>query len=113
MEERIKELEAELEKLRQENELLRQKIDLLIKRIFGSSSEKVDLDQLLLFDDQAVKKCDGDGPAEPEDKKPSPPRNSSKKRKRTSREATLPDNLPTEETTILPEEVEQSPQHYR
>ena len=37
-------------RLSAENELLRQKVDLLIRKIFGASSEKIDIDQLLLFE---------------------------------------------------------------
>ena len=37
------------EGLRRENELLRQKIDLLIRRVFGSSSERLDKAQLELL----------------------------------------------------------------
>jgi len=32
-----------------ENQLLRQKVDLLVRRVFGSSSEKLDLSQLQLL----------------------------------------------------------------
>jgi hypothetical protein len=41
-------LEA-LKQSRRENELLRQKIDLLIRRVFGSSSERLDKTQLELL----------------------------------------------------------------
>ena len=117
--EELEKLRAENARLREENarkdqeiELLRQKVDLLIKKVFGSSSEKVDLDQLLLFEQREVKKPDGDGLEELEDKKPSP-EHQSIRRKRTSREATLPDNLPVEETILIPEEVEACPHNYR
>jgi transposase len=95
-------------RLSAENELLRQKVDLLIRKIFGASSEKIDIDQLLLFDSQETKKPEGDGPA-PADK-PSPQR---KKNKRTKREATLPADIATEETILIPDEVKAHPQHYR
>ena len=39
---------AENERLRAENKLLRDKVDLLVRRVFGSSSEKLDANQLLL-----------------------------------------------------------------
>jgi len=41
-------LMAENEQLTAENRLLRDKVDLLVRRVFGSSSEKIDPDQLLL-----------------------------------------------------------------
>ena len=42
-------LQAALERSRQENLLLRQKIDLLVRRVFGSSSERLDRAQLELL----------------------------------------------------------------
>lgn len=72
--ERLREENARLAennaRLTAENELLRQKVDLLIRKIFGTSSEKLDIDQLLLFDTQETKKPAGDGPATED--KPSP-----------------------------------------
>ena len=50
-------LTKENEALREENKLLREKIDLLVRRVFGSSSEKVDTDQLLLALEGADKKA--------------------------------------------------------
>src|SRR5438874_12416424 len=41
--------QQELAAARQENELLRQKIDLLVRRVFGSSSERLDRHQLELL----------------------------------------------------------------
>jgi transposase len=99
---------AENARLLAENELLRQKVDLLIRKVFGASSEKIDLDQLLLFEIQEPKKSDGDG-QEPEDK-PSPAK---KRTKRTNREATLPADLPVEETILIPDEVRECPGNYR
>ena len=42
-------LQAALALSRQENSLLRQKIDALVRRVFGSSSEQVDRQQLELL----------------------------------------------------------------
>ena len=39
---------AENERLRAENKLLRDKVDLLVRRVFDSSSEKLDPGQMLL-----------------------------------------------------------------
>ena len=103
---------AENVQIRAENELLRQKIDILIKRIFGSSAEKIDLNQLLLFDAQAAKKLEGDAPRELEDNTTSPvPKKP--RAKRQNREATLPADLPTEEQTLIPDEVKNKPELFR
>ncbi len=91
----IAHLRAEIARKDQQIELLTQKVDALVKRIFGSSSEKLEADQLLLF--EVPKKPEGDGPA-PE-VEPSP---KNKRAKRISREATLPANLPVEETILIP-----------
>jgi len=112
MDRTVEKLEAEVARLREENELLRQKVDLLVRKVFGSSSEKIDLDQLLLFEEQASKKLAGDDPQVPENKESSPKSKSSRK-KRTSREATLPADLPEEETVLLPNEVKEQPDNYR
>lgn len=103
-------IETELQTLRKENQLLRQQLDLLIKKMFGSSSEKLDIDQLLLFEEAKAKK--------PEDDDLAPSSESSSKllttrKKRNSREATLPKDIQIEETVLLPEEVKQAPQDYR
>lgn len=41
--------DARLEELARENALLRQKVDALVRRLFGSKSERLDPDQLLLL----------------------------------------------------------------
>ena len=46
---RIRELEADKQQLAQEIKLLKEKLDLLIRRIFGSKSEKLDSAQLELL----------------------------------------------------------------
>ena len=107
-EDELGKLRGENARLVAENELLRQKVDLLVRKVFGASSEKLDLDQLLLFDPQPPKKPDGDGPAPEVESSPA-----KKRAKRTSREATLPTNLPVEETVLIPEEVREQPGNYR
>ena len=98
-------------RLAAENELLRQKVDLLCRKVFGRSSEKIDLNQMLLFDAQEAKKPEGDAAA-PE-LAPSPAIIKSRRTKRISREATLPTNLPVEETILIPDEVREHPEQYR
>jgi len=110
LQEENKKLRDEIARKDQEIELLTQKVDLLVKKLFGAKAEKLDLDQLLLFDSTKAKKPGGDGPA-PEDE-PSPQKKSPRK-KRTPREATLPDDLPVEETILIPDEVQAHPENYR
>ena len=98
-------------RLASENEILRQKIDLLVRKVFGSSSEKLDLDQLLLF--EQPKKPVGDDPAPAGESSPEASGSLRKPAKRPRKEATLPDDLPVEETILIPDEVKASPGHYR
>ncbi|MBT8450080.1 MAG: IS66 family transposase [Gammaproteobacteria bacterium] len=102
-------IQKELEELRAENAMLRQKLDALLRKVFGTSSEKVDLDQLLLFEEQPVKKPEGDAQKQ-EGKQASPSKKPRKKR--TPREATLPSNIEVEETILLPDEVKENPQDF-
>ena len=103
-------IEKELELLRKENALLRQKLEDLIKKVWGSSSEKVDIGQLLLFEDTEAKKSEGDEQLQEEESSPKPPK---KRKKRTSREATLPKDILVQEIVIIPDEVKASPGDYR
>jgi transposase len=92
--------------LRRENELLRQKIDLLVRRIFGSSSEKLDSAQLQLL--QLTETAPAPEPTpvplaepirSPRAHQPKPPR--------------LPDNLPVVEEVIDPAPVKAQPENWR
>lgn len=99
---------SEFIRLESENRLLRDKVDLLVKRIFGASSEKLDDSQMMLdigkdFE-QALAEEDND-PDEPE-----PPPNPRKKR--TLKKDRLPDGLPEERITVIPEEVKAEPEAY-
>src|SRR5271166_1369381 len=56
---RIRDLEADKQPMSQEIKLLKEKIDLLIRRLFGSKSEKLDAVQLeLLLKEDALGKAD-------------------------------------------------------
>ena len=100
-------LKQALELSRQENTLLRQKIDSLVRRMFGSSSEKLDRAQLeLLLQLPKSSASESPGPA-PE--KLSPPMSRSR-RDRTPR---LPENLPVVEVVIEPEPVKAAPEQWR
>jgi type IV secretory pathway VirB4 component len=56
---RIRDLEAAQQQMSQEIKLLKEKIDILIRRLFGSESEKLDAAQLeLLLKEDALGKAD-------------------------------------------------------
>lgn len=102
---REQELLQAVNELRRENAFLRQKIDLLVKRVFGSSSEQLDRNQLELLAHQA------EGVSVPvnpptQDK----PRVEHPRKERTAR---LPENLPVVEEVIEPEPVKAQPQAWR
>jgi transposase len=110
---REKELARQLEECREalaqsrrENELLRQKIDLLVRRVFGSSSERWDRAQLELLLQL------------PEGSRLTPPVpltvvTASPKRFCQQRILRLPENLPVVEEVIDPEVVRQKPEAWR
>jgi transposase len=94
------------EGLRRENELLRQKIDLLIRRVFGSSSERLDKAQLELL----LQLSEGSAitPEEVHSTVVASPKRSCRQGK-----LRLPENLPVVETVIEPEPVKQKPDEWR
>ena len=100
-------LKEALEASRQENTLLRQKIDLLVRRVFGSSSERLDRAQLELLlqlpalaaTDHALRVVEAP--------------KASVSRSRKERAPRLPDNLPVVEEVIDPEPVKAAPQSWR
>lgn len=105
----LQKLMARLAALEQENQLLKQKIQFLIHRLFGRRSEKLTPGQLQFLL--------GDGPApagfaspepEPDPEPPQPGR--PRLKKSTPR---LPEDLPTEEIVIDPDEVKQNPEAYQ
>lgn len=99
-------LQTALEQTRQENALLRQKIDALVRRVFGSSSEKVDPAQLELLLQLA-----GGAPAPAPALVEKPPAEA--KRPAKQRAPRLPDNLPVIEQVLEPEPVVAAPQEWR
>jgi len=106
----LEECQQELAAARRENELLRQKMDALVRRVFGSSSERVDrfqLELLLQLPEVAVQESPPQETALPAEKQmrlPLP---------RQSRAARLPENLPVIEQVIDPEPVKQQPEQWR
>jgi transposase len=106
----LEECQKELAAARRENELLRQKIDALVRRVFGSSSERVDrsqLELLLQLPEPMIPEPPPQEPAPPAEKQmrlPLP---------RQPRAARLPENLPVIEQIIDPEPVKQQPEEWR
>jgi transposase len=98
-------LEA-LKQSRRENELLRQKIDQLIRRVFGSSSERLDKAQLELL--LQLSEATTLTPKETSPSVAAPSKRSS--RPNTPR---LPENLPVVEEVIEPEPVKEKPEEWR
>jgi transposase len=100
-------LKVALELSRQENTLLRQKIDLLVRRVFGSSSERLDRAQLELLLQLPVLAETTTPVAVVEALKVSAGRS------RKERSPRLPDNLPVVEEVIEPEPVKAAPEKWR
>lgn len=101
----LEECQEALRDSRRENELLRQKIDLLIRRVFGSSSERLDKAQLELL----LQLSQGAAISSPAIPRPVV----SPKRSGKQRILRLPENLPVVETVIEPEPVKQKPEEWR
>lgn len=102
-------LKAALEKERAENALLRQKVDLLIRKVFGSSSEKLDPAQLEMFLQQG-ENSPGKAPASSALEEAESQRS---RHRPAPKEKHLPDNLPVVEEVIDPEEVKAAPEQWR
>jgi transposase len=94
--------------LQQENQLLREKVNLLVRRVFGSSSEKLDAAQLqLLLAGAELVEPAAAPPAEipqPKTQSPTP---------RKAKTPRLPDNLPVVEQIVDPEPVKAAPEQWR
>jgi transposase len=101
----LAECQEALAQSRRENELLRQKIDMLIRRVFGTSSERLDRAQLELL----LQLPEGVVPEpvpmpDPQLRLPLP---------RRQRAPRLPENLPVVEEVIDPEPVKKEPEAWR
>jgi transposase len=94
-----------LNESRRENALLRQKIDLLVKRVFGSSSEQLDRNQLELLAQPETHAIIQAIVAAPEKERA--------ERSRKERTARLPENLPVVEEVLDPEPVKAQPEQFR
>ena len=89
-----------------ENQLLRQKVDLLVRRVFGSSSEKLDSAQLELLQLPNAPTAPQLPPAPPSEPRRAPCA-------RQPKAPRLPDNLPVVEEVIDPEPVKAQPESWR
>jgi hypothetical protein len=103
--EQLEQCQSDLEKARQENAFLRQKIDLLVKRVFGSSSEQLDKNQLEL-----LMQLPASSTVEAIVAAPAKERAERSRKERTTR---LPENLPVVEEVIEPEAVKAQPEQWR
>lgn len=94
--------------LQRENRLLREKVNLLLRRVFGASSEKMDLAQLQLL-------LSGTELVEPaaEQKAEAPKLKAPVQAPRKAKLPRLPDNLPLVEEIIDPEAVKAAPEQFR
>ena len=102
---RLEAMASALEVAQRENALLRQKLDLVLRRMFGSSSEKVSKDQLELL----LALAETPAPAPVEKEKPMEPA----PRPRKERRQRLPENLPVVEEVLEPEAVKAEPGQWR
>jgi transposase len=102
---REQELLQTVNELRTENALLRQKIDLLVKRVFGSSSEQLDKNQLELLAQPETTAAVEAIVAAPEKERV--------ERSRKERTTRLPENLPVVEEVLDPEPVKAQPEQWR
>lgn len=91
-----------------ENRLLRDKIDMLVRRVFGTSSEKLDPDQLLLDLGEMAGPVFDESEEVEEDTKVT-----GKRKKRKLKKDRLPDNLPEDRIIIDPPEVQANPDDFR
>jgi len=106
LEQQLAESQQRLAAVERENQFLRQKIDLLVRRVFGSSSEKLSsaqLELLQLSDSATVLETPVSAP-EPE-RRAAPARQPKVPR--------LPDNLSVVEEVIDPEPVKAQPENWR
>jgi len=111
---RIRDLEVDKQQLNQEIKLLKEKIDLLIRRLFGSKSEKLDAAQLELL----LKEADlGKADASAEKAEASPIveilKPVAKRLDKKERKERWPQDLAVEQEVIEPEEVKENRAAFR
>lgn len=100
--------QAENAALRTENKVLKQKVDFLTRKLFGRSSEKINLDQMMLqFGDAPAETPAAVVPA------PQPAPSSQPRRARPAPKSRLPEHLPEERVILDPPEVTAAPDDFR
>ena len=101
-------LQSELEASRLEVKLLREKIDALLRRLYGSKSERLDPDQLMLLEGIDSKKAEAPATDEPES-------GATRKRKLRGKPQgpRIPEHLPVKEEVLDPDLVKADPQAWR
>jgi transposase len=111
---RIRDLEADKQQMTQEIKLLKEKVDLLIRRIFGTRSEKLDEAQLELLLKEAES---GKADASTEKVEASPIVENlkpvAKHASNNQRRERWPDELEVEQEVIEPQEVKENPEAFR
>ena len=107
---REQELLQAVNELRIENALLRQKIDLLVRRVFGSSSEQLDKNQLELL--MQLPEGSGSTTSTVESIVAAPEKERAE-RLRKERTPRLPESLPVVEEVLDPEPVKAQPGQWR
>lgn len=101
-------LTESFEELRAENKKLNERIDYLIRQLFGSKSEKIDSNQLML-----ILGMDEMPPEDEPEDEPPPSGSPQPKRRRRQLKDRLPKDLPVRTTFIDPPEVNAAPEDYR
>ena len=109
-----RQLRAENERQSQEIKLLKEKIDLLIRRLFGSKSEKLDAAQLELL----LKDLDSGKAAASAEKAEATPcveafKRFAKRSDNKQRSERWPKELPVEQEVVEPAEVREHPEAFR
>src|SRR4051812_29425016 len=112
----IKERDERIAALEKEVASLNHKVDLLVRRLFGSSSEKLDPAQLELLLGGGGEAGKGDASSEKEEAGVTPfpaAKANTKSGLRRDRAERVPENPPPFEEVIVPEEVKACPQEWR
>ena len=98
-----------IDRLEKKVTLLEQKVDYLVRKIYGSSSEKLNPDQLhLAFEEEFAKKQE----AASDDASDVKLTLVAKPKRSPRKEPKLPENLPVHETVLIPPEVLANPELY-
>ncbi|VGO18784.1 IS66 family transposase [Pontiella sulfatireligans] len=104
---------SQIDQLKTENRLLQEKVQCLMKRLFGSSSEKLSPDQLELELEEFRELQEALDLAESKTELAEEEQKQSKRGKRKGLDARIPKDLPTETIIIDPDEVIAHPELYK